>query len=67
MSAFPSIPDLDPARILIALQWNEFCKACLRDCIFAAYEVRAEGLAVECTGCGDSRIAPFTRVNSEGV
>lgn len=60
-----AIPDSDPARILLPMQWNKFCDACERDCIFAACGVCGEGLVVECTGCGVPRVSPFTRMNSE--
>ena len=61
------IPDLDSARVLIALQWTEFCYACERLCTFAAVGVCPEGLNVECTGCGVPKVKHFSRVNSEVV
>ena len=60
------VPDLDAARLLLPLQWSEFCYSCERSCTFATFEICAEGLAVECTGCGAARIAQFSRMNSEG-
>jgi hypothetical protein len=55
----------DLARFFLPKQWSEFCYACDRFCTFAACAVCAEGFIVECLGCGDERIAPFTRANSE--
>jgi hypothetical protein len=49
----------------IRVEWNEFCNACNRDCTFVAMTRCADGLNAECSGCGDKRIAPFTRMNSE--
>ena len=59
------IPDNDAARILLPMQWSEFCYACERDCTFAAFGVCGEGLVVECTGCGVPRVARFTRMQTE--
>lgn len=60
-----SLPCYDEAQSLGPTQWSEFCYACERVCTFAPFAVCANGLRVECLGCGDERIAPFTRVNSE--
>lgn len=62
-----AVPDYDPATVLLPMQWTEFCYACHRDCTFATFEVCAEGLVVECTGCGEERIAPFSRANGEAA
>jgi hypothetical protein len=59
--------DLDDARVLLPMQWSEFCYACERVCTFATFAVCVEGLVVECTGCGNPRIAPFTRTNGEAA
>lgn len=61
------IPDFDEARLLLPMQWSEFCYACERLCTFATFAVCVEGLKVECTGCGMPRISPFTRMNSEAA
>lgn len=52
---------------LAIYQWSAFCDACERDCTFAAYGVGANGLLVECTGCGVPREVPFSRMNSEAA
>jgi len=46
------------------LTWfPEHCEICGKAQIFI---VGGLGLVACCLGCGDERIAPFTRVNSEG-
>ena len=58
----PSFPvaNLDPP-----VEWMRFCRICQREVRFVADRVCLSGLLGECTVCGDERIAPFTRVNSE--
>lgn len=55
-----SIPDFDPALILPPLEWSEFCGECLRDCDMKTVAI-ADGLYVECAGCGDKRRVKFSR------
>lgn len=60
-----SIPDHDAARLELPIEWMRFCYVCNSDKLFVAYGVCSSGLVGCCLGCGDERIAPFTRVNSE--
>lgn len=59
-----SIPDFEEVRILLPLQWNEFCGECLRTCTMQAVGLGEDGLNVECTGCGDKRRVRFSREQS---
>lgn len=47
------------------VQWMRFCYVCNGDHVFVADRVCNSGLVGTCSNCGDERIAPFTRVNSE--
>jgi hypothetical protein len=60
-----SIPICEAIRVLLPLQWDEFCDACNRTCKKQAVEILANSRRVECTGCGDERVIPFSRVTSE--
>ncbi len=53
------------AVLEVPVEWNEFCSNCLRWTKFVAVAECAEGLFCECTGCGEARIAPWSRMNSE--
>jgi hypothetical protein len=58
----------DPVAIVplpITIQFLRYCANCDRDQIFVAGWVCEFGLIGCCLGCGDERIAPFTRANSE--
>jgi len=56
----------DPAVLEVPVEWPEFCWSCLRECRFISYFTRDEGFIAECLGCGDERVIPFSRENSEG-
>lgn len=53
------------AVLEIPVEWNDFCYACERRCLFVALTRCAEGLVSECAGCGDVRVPPDSRMNSE--
>jgi len=48
-----------------AVEWMRFCRSCDAEQRFVADRVCVSGLIGCCVNCGDERIAPFTRVNSE--
>jgi hypothetical protein len=67
MSAMISIPDFDLILLPKPLPepLPEFCRACLRVCTFEPTgEEYANGREVECLGCGDERVVPFSRETS---
>jgi hypothetical protein len=49
----------------VTIQFMRFCPKCDREQVFVAGWECDAGLVGCCLGCGDERIAPFTRVNSE--
>jgi len=49
------------------VQFTRFCPKCDSEQIFVAAWECAAGLVGCCLGCGDERIAPFTRVNGEAA
>lgn len=53
---------LDPPR-----EWMRFCYVCESEQQFTAAWECSTGLVGCCLGCGDERIAPFTRMNAERV
>jgi hypothetical protein len=53
------------ANLDLPVEWMRFCGHCAVEQRFIADRVCINGLIGECTGCGDERIAPFSRVNSE--
>lgn len=59
------IADYDSARLDVPIEWMRFCYVCDGDKPFVAYGVCSNGLVGTCSGCGDERVTPFTRVNSE--
>lgn len=62
-SAFPTEPRI--AVLATPVEWSDFCYACNRWKIFVALSRSDSGLVSECSGCGDVRVARFTRTNSE--
>lgn len=56
---------LDLPQLSKPVEWSEFCYACQRSTVFVALGICANGYFGECSGCGDERVAPFTRMNSE--
>lgn len=46
------------------VEWMEFCPKCDSEQRVVAGWDCERGLLVFCSGCGDERIAPFTRANS---
>lgn len=48
-------------------QFMRYCEKCDSEQIFLAGWACEQGLVGCCLGCGDERIAPFTRANSEAA
>jgi hypothetical protein len=66
MPALPSdMPVLPIAKIEPAVEFTRFCYECEVEYTFSADRVCANGLLGECLRCGATRLAPFTRTNSE--
>ena len=60
-----SIPDFDPALILLPEPLPQFCDGCSRTCTFAPTGlIYCDFRELECTGCGDKRRVRFTRERS---
>jgi hypothetical protein len=53
------------ASLTPTIEWIRFCYSCNSDQRFVADRACVSGLIGCCSGCGDERIAPFTRSNSE--
>jgi hypothetical protein len=53
------------ANLVPPIEWMRFCRECDKEVRFIADRVCLTGLLGECSVCGDERIAPFTRANSE--
>ena len=53
------------AKLAVPVEWMRFCWQCDSEQRFVADRVCVSGLLGCCTHCGDERIAPFTRMNSE--
>lgn len=56
---------LPVANLEPPVEWMRFCRICDVERRFIADRVCVSGLIGCCVDCGDERIAPFTRVNSE--
>lgn len=56
---------ISPLAALLALQWTYFCSACNRECMHAVFGECGRGYAVECLGCGEKKVAEFTRMQTE--
>ncbi len=55
-----------PAAVLeVPVEIFRLCAECLDDRRFVARFALANGLLFACTACGDERVVPFSRVNSE--
>lgn len=53
------------AALDIPVEWMRWCEVCHEERRFVACIVLQNGLLGECVACGDPRVSPFTRVNSE--
>lgn len=60
---FEIVGEMTPLRTQV--EFTRFCEKCDSGQIFRAGWECDAGLIGCCLGCGDERIAPFTRVNSE--
>lgn len=60
---FEYVGDIAPLETHV--QFLRFCLKCDSEQLFVAAWQCDSGLVGCCQGCGDERIAPFTRVNSE--
>jgi hypothetical protein len=47
------------------VEWMRFCEICDSEQVFVAGWQCATGLVGCCLGCGNERVAPFTRTTSE--
>jgi hypothetical protein len=59
----PALPGVEILRIPI--EWMRYCGECDADRRFVADRRCLAGLIAVCTGCGDQRLAPFSRANSD--
>lgn len=63
-----SLPETYPIHTLTPyVEWMRYCESCDRETRFIADRVYISGLIGACTSCGEERIAPFTRGNSEAA
>lgn len=53
--------------LVVPIEWMRYCDVCEDEQRFFASLVCVSGLIGCCTSCGDERIAPFTRTNSEAA
>lgn len=58
LQAPPSFPI---GQLLVIVEWSTYCEYCDQEKRFVADRWCKFGLIGECTGCGEERIAPFTR------
>ena len=65
VSKHRDVAALDYRILRTQVEWMDFCPKCLAEMHFIAAWRCDAGLLGYCLGCGDERIAPFTRVNSE--
>lgn len=49
------------------VEWMRYCEECDQETRFMADRVYISGFIGACTSCGEERIAPFTRGNSEAA
>jgi len=64
------LPSEDPSGIDFLsspVEWMRYCPVCQKESRFVADRICASGLIGNCSGCGDERIAAFTRTNAEGA
>lgn len=50
-----------------AIEWTRYCYACNGEHNFVADRTCEFGLIGKCAGCGDERVAPFTRATTEAA
>lgn len=62
----PSHP-INPLPEAMYVEWMRHCEISGQEEKFVANRVCVSGLIGECTHCGEERIAPFTRGNSEAA
>lgn len=49
----------------VPVEWMRYCDVCDLERIFVANTHCGHGLIAKCSHCGDERLAPFTRANSD--
>jgi len=54
-------------KLATPVEWPRFCSKCSAEKNFIADRGCIYGLIGECSACGDERIAPYTRANSEAA
>jgi hypothetical protein len=65
MAAFATSANTLAPTLAVPVEWMRFCFVCDSEQIFVAGWECERGLVGCCLGCGDERIAPFTRMTSE--
>jgi hypothetical protein len=65
MGFFEYVGDIEP--LATQVQFTRYCPKCDREQIFVAGWQCETGLVGCCLGCGDERIAPFTRTTVEAA
>ena len=56
---------LEISELSPSVEWMRFCVVCDSEQRFVAGWICDLGLVGCCSGCGDERVLPFTRMNSE--
>lgn len=56
-------PGIEPLNIPV--EWMRYCEVCDAEQTFLARSRCSVGLIARCTKCGDERLAPYTRTNSQ--
>ena len=64
----PSIGGVEPFEPLhIRVEWMRYCELCDSEQCFIADQRCETGLIAHCTKCGDRRLAPYSRTNSNST
>jgi hypothetical protein len=58
-------PTYPIANIEPPIEWMRYCSICDKETEFIADRVCLSGLVGNCLGCGDERISPYSRMNSD--
>jgi hypothetical protein len=62
----PEKPGDGLALLSTPVEFMRYCDVCKRETRFFADHVCASGLVGQCSLCGDPKVAPFTRMHSDG-
>ena len=60
-----NVAALDFTQLDPSVEWMRYCDVCEREERFVAGWICDLGLVGCCSGCGDERVLPFSRMNSE--